>query len=56
MVPTPVGPAERDPDDPDFWDWDPPDERTMAQRRPILAIVAVIAILAIVVLVLINTI
>lgn len=55
-VPTPVGPVEPDPNDPDFWDWDPPDERTMGQRRPILAVVAVIAILAILVLILISTI
>jgi hypothetical protein len=54
MVPTPVGPAERDPNDPDFWDWDPPDERSSAQRRPIVTIVAVVAIAAILLLLLVS--
>lgn len=49
-MPTPVGPAERDPNDPDFWDWDPPDERPMARRRPIVAIVALVVIAALLLL------
>jgi len=43
-MPTPVGPAEQDPNDPDYWDWGPPDDRPMALRRPVLAIVAIIVI------------
>jgi hypothetical protein len=53
-VPTPVGPADRDPNDPDFWDWDPPDDRPIGQRRPIVAIVAVVAIVAILLLLLVS--
>jgi hypothetical protein len=53
-VPTPVGPAPRDPNDPDFWDWGPPDERPTALRRPILAIVALVAIAALMVLLAIS--
>ncbi len=53
-MPTPVGPADRDPNDPDFWDWDPPDEGSSARRRPLVAIVAVVAIVAILLLLLVS--
>lgn len=48
-VPTPVGPAERDPDDPDFWDWDPP-ETSAPRRRNGRAVVAALLVIAVVVL------
>lgn len=51
-MPTPVGPAPRDPNDPDFWDWDPPDERPAALRHPARALLAIILVIAIVLLVL----
>lgn len=45
-MPTPVGPAPRDPNDPDFWDWDPPDERPVARRHPARALLAILLVLA----------
>lgn len=53
-MPTPVGPAPRDPNDPDLWDWGPSDDRPMARRHPILALAAVIVIVALLVLVLVS--
>ena len=53
-MPNPVGPAPRDPNDPDFWDWDPPDERPMARRHPGRAIVALLLVAAVVLLVLLS--
>jgi hypothetical protein len=53
-VPTPVGPAPRDPDDPDFWDWSAPDDRPAARRHPATAIVALVIVAALVVLVLLS--
>ncbi len=49
-MPTPVGPAPRDPNDPDFWDeWFEPDDDEPARSRfgwpvRVLAIVLAIAI------------
>jgi hypothetical protein len=51
-VPTPVGPAPRDPNDPDFWDWGPPDDRPLARRhraRAVLAAVLIVALLLLIV-------
>ena len=64
-MPTPVGPAPRDPNDPDFWDWgdgayssngghDDSEllaelARTRARRRLIALIVVVLVLVAIVV-------
>lgn len=53
-MPTPVGPAPRDPDDPDFWDWGPPDDRPTVRRHPGLAVVAVLIVASIVLLVLFS--
>jgi hypothetical protein len=53
-MPTPVGPAPRDPNDPDFWDWDPPDDRPMARRHPMRAVVAVVIVAALLLLIVLN--
>jgi hypothetical protein len=53
LMPTPVGAAQRDPHDPDFWDWGDDDEPAL-RRHPTRAAVAVIVILALVVLVVIS--
>jgi hypothetical protein len=50
VVPTPVGPAPRDPNDPDFWDWGPAREEPMARRHRALAIVALVVIAALLLL------
>ena len=47
-MPTPVGPVPRDPDDPDFWDWDSPedevDDRPGYQRHPVIAVLAIVVV------------
>ncbi|HEX3427159.1 MAG TPA: hypothetical protein VHT30_13570 [Acidimicrobiales bacterium] len=60
-MPTPVGPAPRDPNDPDFWDWDPPgdevdelDDRPNYLRHPAVATVAIILIGALVLLLFVS--
>jgi len=53
-VPTPVGPAPRDPNDPDFWDWGPPDDRPRALRSPALAIIAIVVIGALLLLLFVS--
>ncbi|MDQ1358267.1 MAG: hypothetical protein QOF20_2816 [Acidimicrobiaceae bacterium] len=53
-MPTPVGPAPRDPNDPDFWDWGPPDDRPMARRHPIRAIVAIVVLASLLLLIVLN--
>jgi hypothetical protein len=53
-VATPVGPADRDPDDPDLWDFGETEEELeepSAVRYPARAIVAAVLILMLVVLV-----
>lgn len=48
-MPTPVGPAPRDPNDPDLWDWSGEDaDEPMVRRRPGLAVLAAIVVLAMV--------
>jgi hypothetical protein len=54
-MPTPVGPAPRDPDDPDLWEeWYQDDDQAMASRRGwpvrLLALVAAVGIVALLVL------
>ncbi len=57
-MPTPVGPAPRDPNDPDFWDWDPPRDRAAeglaARRHPATAVVALIVVAALLLLVVLS--
>lgn len=54
-MPTPVGPAPRDPYDPDLWDWSgDDDEEPMARRHPALAMVAAIVVAAIVLAVVVS--
>lgn len=53
-MPTPVGPAPRDPNDPDFWDWGPPDDRPMARRHPARAVIAVVLLVALLLLILLS--
>ena len=57
-MPTPVGPAPRDPNDPDFWDWSsPPDEvdgRPAYQRHPVIASVALLLVGALVLLLFVS--
>jgi hypothetical protein len=50
-VPTPVGPVPRDPNDPDFWDWEVEEERSAPARHPGRTILAVLLALALVILV-----
>ena len=48
-MPTPVGPAPRDPNDPDLWDWGGEDaDEPMVRRRPGLAVLAAIVVVAMV--------
>jgi hypothetical protein len=49
-MPTPVGPAPRDPDDPDFWDWDDPvpDEKRGHRLQTIIAVVALLGLIALI--------
>lgn len=46
-VPTPVGPAPRDPNDPDQWDWSG-DDRSSARRHPVQVVVAAAVIIILV--------
>jgi hypothetical protein len=47
---TPVGPAPRDPNDPDLWDWGDTeeDDEPAAVRHPARAIIALILVVALV--------
>jgi hypothetical protein len=55
-VPTPVGPAPRDPNDPDLWEeWYEPDDGTVPRSRfgwpvRILAIVVVVTLAVLIIL------
>jgi hypothetical protein len=51
-MPTPVGPAPRGPNDPDFWDWG--DDDTARRQRPLRLIVIGIIVLAMVLLLVVN--
>jgi hypothetical protein len=50
-MPTPVGPAPRDPNDPDFWDWGGDNDDSAVSRHPARAAVAAIVVLALVLVV-----
>lgn len=48
-MPTPVGPAPRDPNDPDFWDWSGEDDGYEPRaRRPGVWLVAVVLLITLV--------
>ena len=49
-MPTPVGPAPRDPNDPDLWDWSGGEDEyePMARRHPALAVIAAVVVAAVV--------
>jgi len=51
-MPTPVGPARPDPNDPDLWDWG--DDDVGPRRRPFQLIVICIIVLAMVLLLVVN--
>jgi hypothetical protein len=51
---TPVGPAPRDPNDPDFWDWGEYDDGIRSRRRPLQLIVIGIIVLTMVLLLVVN--
>ncbi|HEX3539711.1 MAG TPA: hypothetical protein VHT75_04635 [Acidimicrobiales bacterium] len=51
-MPTPVGPAPRDPNDPDFWDWEAPDDVRLPGRRPLRPVIAVLIGLVVVLIIL----
>ena len=53
-MPTPVGPAPRDPNDPDFWDWDDFEREPSIRRHPARAAVAMIVVVALVLLVVVS--
>jgi len=54
-MPTPVGPVERDPNDPDFWDWGDDDEEDLPRsRHPWRAVLVVIVVLSLVLLLLVS--
>jgi hypothetical protein len=50
LMPTPVGPAPRDPNDPDFWDWGSDDDEPAVRRHPKRAVVAAVVVVALVLL------
>jgi hypothetical protein len=43
-MPSPVGPAPTDPNDPDGWDWGEMDDEGSRPRHPILRLVVVLTI------------
>jgi len=53
-MPTPVGPAPRDPNDPDFWDWGTDDHAPAARRHPARAVVAAVVVVTLVLLVVLS--
>jgi hypothetical protein len=52
-VPTPVGPAARDPSDPDLWDWGEDDD-SRPRRHPWRAALVALLVLSLVLLLLIS--
>ena len=54
LMPTPVGPVPRDPDDPDLWDWGEDDDAPAARRRPLRALVAGLLVLSLILLLVIS--
>jgi hypothetical protein len=53
-VATPVGPAPRNPNDPDFWDWGDDHDDVGPRRRPLRLVVIGIIALALVLLLVVN--
>jgi hypothetical protein len=54
-MPSPVGPAPADPNDPDLWDWrDDDDDDAGPRRRPLRLVVIGIIALGMVLLLLVN--
>jgi hypothetical protein len=53
-MPTPVGPAPRDPGDPDFWDWGDHDGEPAVRRHPARAVVAAVVVVALVLLMVVS--
>jgi len=53
-MPTPVGPAPPDPNDPDLWDWSGGDEEFRPRRRPLRVLLIGVMVLAMVLLVVVN--
>jgi hypothetical protein len=53
-VPTPVGPAPRDPNDPDFWDWEAPDDVRLPARRAVIAVLIGLVVVLIVLRVIVG--
>jgi hypothetical protein len=53
-MPTPVGPAPPDPNDPDLWDWSGGDEEFSPRRRPVRFLLIGIIVLAMVLLLVVN--
>jgi hypothetical protein len=51
---TPVGPAERDPNDPDFWDWTDDDGDVSPRARPMRVAFVCAIVLALVALVVVS--
>jgi hypothetical protein len=52
-VPTPVGPAPRDPNDPDLWDWGEDDDDA-PNRRPLRMVLVGIVVLVMILLLVVN--
>jgi hypothetical protein len=50
-VPTPVGPAPKDPNDPDLWDWGQAEDLSPPRRHSGRTLVAAIVVVALVLLV-----
>jgi hypothetical protein len=53
-MPTPVGPAPPDPNDPDLWDWGVDDDDVRSRRSPLQIIVISVIVLAMVLLLVVN--
>jgi len=53
-MPTPVGLAPPDPNDPDLWDWSGDDEEFSPRRRPVHFLLIGIIVLAMVLLLVVN--
>jgi hypothetical protein len=51
---TPVGPVQRDPNDPDLWDWTGSDDGVPPRVRPLRLVFICIVVLALVALVVVS--
>jgi hypothetical protein len=54
-VATPVGPAPRDPNDPDLWDWSEHEDLSAPRRRPGRALLAAFVVVAVVLLLVVSS-